>query len=423
MNIVTKFDPSSALTGTFNVVFPGNRGKMLVYNESNVNLMLTFSSSDTTYVPAWTAMIYCLNNLTSPLVTWSVFSQLTSSGAPISQVVIETFDANEPVPGTYPAPLVRQTNIGNAVSTVATGSSFLLNNGSPPLTNIITATPSDAGSATWNADNSGNLTVKSDNAGTLTTLLQLIAGASPAVKLAAASVLTEALGNLKADGTFESVGAATLDSTLAVTGTSTFTGDVTFNGAGNSITVAHNSLVSGNEAVTGTLTVTGDATFNGAGSGVTVANNLAVAGTSSLDNGAIVTDGTGGILYTGKLGVSSAGDVIDASTGASTYFKARSGGAINFQTPDGTTTVSISSSGFLTLVHSLNLVVGSLGQLSTFNGTGNQTVATGVTNPTAIAFDPCTVSGSSQTIGGTVASSSVVTTGSGLAWRGTAWHS
>jgi hypothetical protein len=64
---------------------------------------------------------------------------------------------------------------------------------------------------------------------------------------------------------------------------------------------------------------------------------------------------------------------------------------------------------------------GSLSAITTFSGTGNGTVATGVTSPTAIAFDPCTVSGSSQTIGGTNASSSVVTTGAGLAWRGTAW--
>jgi hypothetical protein len=64
---------------------------------------------------------------------------------------------------------------------------------------------------------------------------------------------------------------------------------------------------------------------------------------------------------------------------------------------------------------------GSLSAITTFSGTGNGTVATGVTTPTAIAFDPCTASGSSQTIGGTNASSSVVTTGAGLAWRGTAW--
>jgi hypothetical protein len=63
---------------------------------------------------------------------------------------------------------------------------------------------------------------------------------------------------------------------------------------------------------------------------------------------------------------------------------------------------------------------GSLAGLTTFSGTGNGTVSTGLTNPTTIAFDDCTLSGSSQTLGGTIASSSVVTTGAGLAWRGTA---
>src|SRR5438105_4444506 len=113
MNIVTSFNPASPTSGTFNVVFPGNKGKMLVYNESNINLQLTFSNNYTTYVPAWTAMLYCLNGLPSPVVSWKQYSQLTSSGAPISQIIVETFEPNEPVPGTYPAALVRQTNIGN----------------------------------------------------------------------------------------------------------------------------------------------------------------------------------------------------------------------------------------------------------------------------------------------------------------------
>lgn len=75
----------------------------------------------------------------------------------------------------------------------------LINDGNAPLTTIIEATPSDAASSTWKADNSGNLTVKGDNAGALTTLLQLIAGASPAVQLGASSFNTEVLGGLQVD--------------------------------------------------------------------------------------------------------------------------------------------------------------------------------------------------------------------------------
>lgn len=51
------------------------------------------------------------------------------------------------------------------------------------------------------------------------------------------------------------------------------------------------------------------------------------------------------------------------------------------------------------------------------SGTGSGTFGTGAPNNNLfLAFDPTTVSGSSQTIGGTRAASTVVTTGAGLAW-------
>ena len=336
MNIITQFDPSSATSGTFNMVFPGNQGKMLVYNESNISLKLTFSNSYTTYVPAWTAMLYCINGLPSPVVTWSQYSVLTSGGAPISQVVIEGFDPNESVPGTYPAALVRQANIGNSLN-VSTSTTSIVNDNNAPATAIIESTPNDAASSTWKADNSGNLTVKGDNAGTLTTLIQLIAGASPAVQLAAAAILTTVLGNLRVNGT------------------------------------------------------------------------------STLDNGNIITDGSGNILFAGKLGVSSAGNVLDASGSVDTYLKTRNaGGNINFQVPNGTTIASVGSGGITlqsgnhiqwgsgdtlgaTHMVTVNYTAGGAGQafnhglsgtpfmvLPVYNGAGSATV--GVTNITSTQF-------------------------------------
>src|SRR5712691_9167779 len=117
MNILTNFDPSASTSGTFNMKFTGTRGKILVFNESNINLKLVFANSWTTYVPAWMAVQYCMNGLSSPIVTWSQFSVLSAASAPISQVVVEGFDPDEIVPGVYPAALVRQTNIGNPVTT------------------------------------------------------------------------------------------------------------------------------------------------------------------------------------------------------------------------------------------------------------------------------------------------------------------
>lgn len=411
MKIVATFDPASSSATSFTAANSSANGALVFFNESNISLTLTFADGAQMYLPAWYHRHRC-GATGSVNVDWTMYQALSSSSPPISQIIVEAYAAGEHFPAD--GPLVRQANVGNQVSTVSGNAAAIQNNGNAPGTSIIASTPNDAGSATWTADNSGNLTVKSDNAGVLTTLLQLIAGASPAVKIAAATVLTEALGNLKADGTFESVGAATLDSTLAVTGTSTFTGDATFNGAGNGITVTNNALISGNETVSGTITVTGDATFNGAGTGVAVTNNLAVTGTSSLDNATLTTDGSGNVSKVGtingafldnnggaskvRLGSSkaNAGDVMDV-TNTSNFIKAPNGGLV-FQSPSGSTKWSRN-------------------QENLFSGSGSGTFATGVGGaPSAFAVDPCTVSGSSQTIGLTLAASSVVTTGSGLAW-------
>lgn len=197
MRIVDTFDPSLVTSDTFNAGFPNGVGRIVVYNESNVNLKLSWGSFST-YCPAWTAMLYCIS--TSNInINWQQQSTLVSTGAPISQVIVEAFDNNETIVGTFPAALVRQTNIGNTVSTAMGGSTSLQNDGNIQTT-IIEATPSGAPSSTVVIDNEGNITIKGNNAGVLTTLLQLIAGASPAVKLAAAATPTEVLGNLQVDG-------------------------------------------------------------------------------------------------------------------------------------------------------------------------------------------------------------------------------
>lgn len=192
MRIVASFDPTSATSGSFNTTLANGTGRMVVYNESNVNVQLGWGSF-VTYCPAWTAMLYCVN-ASSPQIAWSQQSQLAANNAPISQVIVEAYDANEPVLGSYPAPLVRQTNLGNNVP-LATAATAIQNDGSVAGTTLIEATPSDAASSTWQADNKGNLTIKSDNAGALSTLLQLVAGANPAITLGAPVSLQNFLTN------------------------------------------------------------------------------------------------------------------------------------------------------------------------------------------------------------------------------------
>ncbi len=195
MRIVANFDPATETSTTFNAGFSNGQGRIIIYNESNYNLSISWDAFST-YCPAWTAMLYCVSSSNVNL-NWIIQSTLTTSATPpISQVLVEALDNGETVQGTFPAPLVRQTNIGNAVSTSVTATNSISNTGNAPVSNWLSVTPTDAASATFTADNSGNLTIKSDNAGALTTLLQLIAGASPQLLLGASTLDTEILSNL-----------------------------------------------------------------------------------------------------------------------------------------------------------------------------------------------------------------------------------
>jgi hypothetical protein len=402
MRIVKQFDPSLATSGTFDMTLPHGTGRMVIYNESNIGIQLTFQNGFSGFVPAWTIVLYCISGGSST-VGWKQIAVLNTSSNPISTVIVEVYEKEESLLGTFPAALIRNVNIGSTVQTVSGAASSIQNSGIAPLTNWLSVQPSDAGSPTWTGDNSGNLSVNSDNAGTLVTLLQLIAGASPAVKLAAAAVLTEVLGNMKVDGTLESVGAATLDSTLAVTGASTFTGDVTCNGGGNGLSVKNKTSLDNGLITTDS------------------AGNLVVAGSltagSIVGNLAAVTLLGGANLPAGRLGVAADGDRLDAN-GTTSFLKGAS--SISFQVPNGTSRASVDSGGINLLSGNISLLTGSISRVSKFTGTGSGTFNHGLgTTPDIILCNPCSAGSSSQTIGfaGLTSSQCTVTTGAGLAWQ------
>ncbi len=217
MKITARFDPTSANSGSF---LATANGKFVAINDSNVNLDLAFANgfSDTLLAGArrrWGAQ------QPNAYVGGTAQSGLGGSAPNVSQVTIVTYTLSEPIPETYPSPVVRQTNIGNSVP-LATAATSIANTGNAPATNVVTIQPSDAASPTITIDNSGNVTIKGDNAGVLTMLLQLLGGASPSVLLAAAGVLTTIAGNCTiaqhatVQGKLTVDGATTLNQTLSL---------------------------------------------------------------------------------------------------------------------------------------------------------------------------------------------------------------
>lgn len=204
-----------------------NSGWAIIQNESPYNLQCAIDGTGSTRsIPA-----QCMDKITIPrnsgfngnIVLMPVNLLANSASAPSFAVLLDAYGINEEPTGTYPVALMRAVQVGGAVSTVTTQANTLLNTGNAPATTWLTIQPSDAASVLITSDTSGNLTWKGDNAGTLTQLLQLIAGASAKVVLAATGILTEIVGSLQVDqnvvitGT-QSTGALTLTNGGVVTG-------------------------------------------------------------------------------------------------------------------------------------------------------------------------------------------------------------
>ena len=117
MIIVAQFNPATLMSDTFSV--PSSPGaKLLIYNESNISLQLSFPNGDTAYLPAWVGMLF--HAFTGSMtISWLQYAVLNSQQAPVQQVTVELFACGEQIPGVYPVAMHRQTNVGNAIITGA----------------------------------------------------------------------------------------------------------------------------------------------------------------------------------------------------------------------------------------------------------------------------------------------------------------
>ena len=150
--IVTVFDPATSTSDTFKVPQSAYNGSMVIWNESNISLTLTFQTGDSAYIPAWGARKF-YGSYGGSIISWEQQAQLASNQPPLSQVVVEVYAQGENIPDIFPQALSRQNNVGNA-STVTTASVSVQNDGSVAGTSIVesTVTGDIPSCVTWSND-------------------------------------------------------------------------------------------------------------------------------------------------------------------------------------------------------------------------------------------------------------------------------
>lgn len=352
MRIITPFDPVTNTSGTIQTGLVNRCAVLFLINESPMGLVLTFADGSQAVLPPFWARAYKMPVAGGP-VDWTQQYNLPISSSPLAVVQGEGYEPNEvDMSQLAQGPLNRQSNIGNSIP-VSTTVSQVINDNNPANTQVVEATQSGAVGSNVIIENDGSVTIK-DGTTTLTNLIQLVALASTAIILGATGRDTQVSGNLLFNGKLGiSAAGDTLDGVTVPT-------QLNIKSTGGDIVLYQGSTEIGR---------------------ITNAGNLRIAG--------------------GKIGVSSDGDVIDASGAADTYIKTRTaGGNINFQVPNGSTRASIGSGG-ITLPSGNHIQWGSgdtLGVTHTFTGTGSGTYNHGCPGTPFIVMPVCSIAGS-MTVG------------------------
>lgn len=352
MRIITPFDPVTNTSGTIQTGLVNRCAVLFLINESPMGLVLTFADGSQAVLPPFWARAYKMPVPGGP-VDWQQQYNLPISSSPLFTVQGEGYEPNEvDMSQLAQGPLNRQSNIGNSIP-VSTTVSQVVNDNNPANTVVVEATQAGAIGSNVIIENDGTVTIK-DGTTTLTNLIQLVALASTAIILGASGRDTQVAGNLLFNGKLGiSAAGDTLDGVTVPT-------QLNIKSTGGDIVLFQNSTEIGR---------------------ITNAGNLRIKG--------------------GQIGVSSDGDVIDASGAADTYIKTRTGGGnINFQVPNGSTRASIGSGG-LTFPSGAHIQWGSgdtLGVTHTFTGAATGTYSHGCPSAPFIVL-PMQQTAGSQTMG------------------------
>jgi len=339
--------------GTFNVGAADAGAKILMYNESPLNIDLDFYNGYTDTLHAWEANYWTLDGDT-PQLGWQIDPDSpVVTTPPINAVFLTLYGPTERLQGTYPMALVRQANVGNTTGVQSNNvGSTLSNTGNPPGANVVTVGSTGATGNDWTVTNDGLWKLAVTIAAVLVQVLQTNES-DPILQLGSSGYTVEVLGKLLIDQLATLTKGATLNGALQVNAASTLGDTTNKEGA----------------TVNGPLTTTGAV------------------------NGMLIGEG--------ELGLSSLGDILDAFTvSGNTYLKAAT--EIHFQIPNGTEIFTIDSGGPQLQTGNMGFLAGSIsriqgGKAVSVNANSTITITHNLGATPSIVLVSCDSSGSTST--------------------------
>ncbi len=404
MQIIAKFDPNAATTGEFALSELSNGiGTFILWNESNWTLDITMPNGDTDIAPAWTASIFEPKGPQGQ-VTWMQDSQLDQVNPPQSKVWVVAYQQSDNIAGTFPVALVRQTSVGNVVTTSGGNVANLINDGNIASTQFIESTVSgDGGGSAVSVTVAGVVAIGTTaNKGSITLKGPLSTDG--------ATFTTDGSGNL----------AATSYNKTGITTTSVAANAGTYNAIDMTPTTNNVGMVFYGRDNTGTPQIAASVTPTALNYEI-----YALVATGDITSGGTLHN-TNTITHTGNNSL--------AAVTPGTVTRIANATQVALQVPGGSTVLSVVSNaincsqpvacGQFNLTGSsgnYRLYTNSLSRWSDFSGTGSVTVNHNLGATPSFAWCWCDAAASSQTMGNTQTSTQVtVTAGAWLHWHGCA---
>lgn len=316
----------------------GTVGAVVLYNESPNLVRVTWAGSSR-WLPAWSGDVFYVNQAPGFTGSFVLTAQSISSAsnAPSTVIVGIAYAPGEPIPGTYPVALMRQTNVGNS-TLPTTAAQSVINDGNAAGATVVEATQSGQTTSSLNLENNGAALLAPVSNGVLLSALVVTPGD-------ASTAATGSFGDSANPTNWALHGVADQVPPAGIQ-TGTLPAGVTVPAANISGSIP--SATDATNLTGGTLTATGAASLDSGVITTDGAGNMGILGTTGLT----LRNNTGrgirmmvGFSGTGS-GTFSHGGNTTPSCVQLTTFKLNSSQTMGYDTPGGTTVHVTAGAGF-----------------------------------------------------------------------------